>query len=68
MTTYNSRRVLDWRQSHEMTQAQAARCVGVDPNTWARWERGERDVPPTALRLLLALDRLWKHEPDAFRG
>jgi transcriptional regulator with XRE-family HTH domain len=34
------------RESRDWTQAQAAAAVGVAPNTWARWERGEIVPPP----------------------
>jgi transcriptional regulator with XRE-family HTH domain len=30
-----------------MNQEAAAEAVGVSPSTWARWERGERDVHAT---------------------
>jgi transcriptional regulator with XRE-family HTH domain len=33
------------REARGWTQAEAAAVVGVAPNTWARWERGEI-VPP----------------------
>lgn len=45
------------RQRHKMklTQAELAKRLGVDANTLARWERGERAIPPY---LVLALRQL----------
>ena len=37
-----------------LTQAEAARLLGVTPNTWARWERGTLAIHP-AYQLLLDL-------------
>lgn len=34
-----------------LTQGQAAKRLGVTPNTFARWERGEIPMPVTAARL-----------------
>lgn len=56
-----------WREQHELTQRQAAQITGVDPNTWARWERNEREAPAPVLRLLATLSRLWHYEPDWYR-
>ena len=33
------------RTELEMTQKEAARQLGIDPGTLARWERGEREAP-----------------------
>src|SRR5688572_4963455 len=38
-------RLRTWRAEHGLSQAAAARLVGVDANTWARWERGEYQAP-----------------------
>jgi transcriptional regulator with XRE-family HTH domain len=35
-------RIAKWRRTAGLTQAEAAGLLGVSPNTWARWERGER--------------------------
>lgn len=35
-----------------LTQAGAARLLGVDERTSRRWANGERDVPPPAARFL----------------
>ena len=43
------------RERLRMTQEQLARELGVAPNTVARWERGERSIPP---HLALALNAL----------
>lgn len=45
------------RQSLGATQAQAAAMVGVQRNTWARWERGERTPHPTIQRIIRWLPR-----------
>jgi DNA-binding transcriptional regulator YiaG len=43
-----------------LTQAEAARIVGVEPNTWARWERGERRPLAPARKLIEMLPALSK--------
>lgn len=35
-----------------LTQAGAARLLGVDARTSRKWANGEREVPPTAARFL----------------
>lgn len=42
----------------KITQAEAARLVGVDANSWARWERGERQPRGPALRMIEMLPAL----------
>ena len=37
----------EWREGAELTQEQLAEWLGVAANTIARWERGERSIPPT---------------------
>lgn len=44
----------DFRTCRGMTQQQMADWLGVKSNTVARWERGERSLPPL-LGLVLAL-------------
>jgi transcriptional regulator with XRE-family HTH domain len=39
------------RESLRLTQAEAAKRMGVRSNTWARWERGERTMGEVELRL-----------------
>jgi len=41
-----------FRQRLRLTQATFAECVGVAPNTVARWERGELGMRPSTERLL----------------
>lgn len=36
----------------EMTQGAAGKLLGVDARTSRKWANGEREVPPTAARLL----------------
>jgi len=43
-----------FRERRDMTQKQMAEWLGVKSNTVARWERGERSIPPL-LSLVLAL-------------
>lgn len=35
-----------------LSQVAAAKLLGVDERTSRRWARGERDVPPPAIRFL----------------
>jgi transcriptional regulator with XRE-family HTH domain len=42
----------------DRTQAEAAELLGVTPNTWARWERGELQVHPARARQLHRLQQL----------
>jgi DNA-binding transcriptional regulator YiaG len=44
-----------WRQSHALTQAEAAALFGVHPVTYARWELGTRTMDGAALRLATVL-------------
>ena len=41
-----------------LTQAEAAHLLGVAPNTWARWERGELQLHPTRAHQLRRLQQL----------
>lgn len=41
------------RERLGLTIGQAAYLIGVNRRTFSRWERGERDMPETAARLLL---------------
>ena len=38
------------RRAANLTQAQAAHEIGVTPNTWARWERGEVGLKERRIR------------------
>ena len=40
-----------WRQHHELTQAEAALLFGVHHITYAKWEVGMRALEGSALRL-----------------
>ena len=42
----------------DRTQAEAAELLGVTPNTWARWERGELQVHPARAQQLRRLGQL----------
>jgi len=42
------------REELGMTQREIADALGVDPNTWARWERGDKEPgQPRILELAL---------------
>jgi hypothetical protein len=49
-----------WRTRREMSQTNAAKVIGVDPNVWSTWERGSRtcSLPGVLLQLLAALDKI----------
>ena len=51
-----------WRQSHALTQADAARLFNVHWVTYAKWELGERPLTGAALRLAAVLQ-----EPQGLR-
>ena len=40
------------------TQAEAAHLLGVTPNTWARWERGDLQLHPARAHQLCRLQHL----------
>ena len=42
----------------DRTQAEAAELLGVTPNTWARWERGELQLHPARAQQLHRLQQL----------
>jgi len=42
----------------DRTQAEVAELVGVTPNTWARWERGELQLHPARAHQLRRLQQL----------
>ena len=41
-----------------LSQAQAARLIGVNTRTSERWGAGDRDVPPPVQRLVWLLEHL----------
>lgn len=53
MTAADLRR---WREKVGMTQREAGEWYGCPPKsaerTWRRWERGERRVPPSLIRMV----------------
>jgi transcriptional regulator with XRE-family HTH domain len=42
----------------DRTQTEVAELLGVTPNTWARWERGELQLHPARAQQLRRLHRL----------
>lgn len=44
-----------------LTQAEAARLLGVTANTWARWERGELQLHPARAQQVYRLLQLVNH-------
>jgi transcriptional regulator with XRE-family HTH domain len=56
-----------WRVSHNLTQAQAARLLGVSLSGLRKWEQDER-TPPAHLRLLIERLRPSDYPPDAGSG
>ena len=51
----------------DLSQAAAARLIGVDERTSRRWATGERDVPPPAERFLRYLIATRKTGASAMR-
>lgn len=51
-----------FRYQRGLTQAQMAEWLGVSANAVARWERGERKLPPL-LSLVMALQEEWESSP-----
>jgi len=51
----------------DLSQAAAARLLGVDERTSRRWATGERDVPPPAVRFLRYLIATRKTGAQAMR-
>jgi transcriptional regulator with XRE-family HTH domain len=54
-----------WRHSHDYSQSQLAKALGVIPITISRWERGDREIPSF---LYLALKCLKKKGPGIKPG
>jgi transcriptional regulator with XRE-family HTH domain len=50
-----------------LTQAGAAKLLGVDARTSRRWALGEREVPPPVSRLLLFILRSGATPEDVMR-
>jgi len=50
---HTARRVKSWRESHRLTQPEAARVLGLAERMWRYYEKGEKPVPRT---VLLAMD------------
>ena len=49
------------RAKLEITQAEAAKRIGVDERTWRRWELSERQIPPPVamlMRMIVAQGRV----------
>jgi transcriptional regulator with XRE-family HTH domain len=45
------------RKALELTQAALARSLGVDKSTVARWEQGQREIPPYLHLALIGLEK-----------
>lgn len=52
MEAHYYRRLYDLREDHDMTQQQLADILKCDRSQYARYERGERDIPTPLLRRL----------------
>ncbi|HEY1299311.1 MAG TPA: DUF2442 domain-containing protein [Stellaceae bacterium] len=46
----------DWRAKHRMSEAEAARALGVAPHLWAGYETGSRLLPKTIRLAAIGLD------------
>jgi DNA-binding transcriptional regulator YiaG len=56
------------RKKLQLTQAQAARLAGVQPNTWARWEQEVHSPRGAAKRVIELLPWLVQANPPQRRG
>lgn len=45
-----------WRQTHHMTQAEAAKALGVSPRMWRYYEAGSHLLPKTVRLAAIGLD------------
>lgn len=45
-----------WRQAHRMTQAEAAKALGVSPRMWRYYEAGSHLLPKTVRLAAIGLD------------
>lgn len=49
-------KLLAFREKHHLSQLSLAKYLGVAANTVARWERGERAIPPYLELALKAIE------------
>jgi DNA-binding transcriptional regulator YiaG len=49
--------VIDWRERHKLSQEGLAKLLWVSWQAVDLWERGERRVSPTTVRLLKLFDK-----------
>ncbi len=45
MQSYRYKRIKDLREDHDLSQQQVAQILGMHRTTYARYERGDRDIP-----------------------
>ena len=58
-------RILDLRKDHDMSQRQIAEALGLYTTTYARYERGEQEVP---LYIAIALAKFYNVSLDYLAG
>jgi len=58
-------RMKELRKEHELTQADAAKLLGVSTNHYGKYERGETDIP---LKHVMELCTYYKVSLDYFIG
>lgn len=59
------RRLYDLREDHDLTQKALASRLGVHPNAYRRYEKGQRDIP---VALLVQLADLYRVSTDYLLG
>ena len=59
------RRIRDLRQDNDRSQTETAKLLHMQPTVYARYERGERDIP---LAIAIAIAKLYDVSLDYIAG
>lgn len=55
----------EFRQKHQISQAEAGESIGIEQRQWSRYEQGKNEFP---VRYLKALCIYWKESADELLG